>query len=81
MAKVDMKWRKCRDVSGGFITVMTLIFIVVGLLWAILAHFKAKNRDSEVKKANEEAGELVRGKTKIQVDRLSRSGTEIPVNK
>ena len=44
MAVVDMKWRDCRDVSGAFITTLTLALVVVALLWAALAAYRTRTR-------------------------------------
>ena len=81
MATSDMEWRKCRDVSAGFIVAMTFIFIGIAILWAILAAFQARVRahaDALEVQAYKEMSVLPRVPTKkILNDKLTRNGTEI----
>ena len=74
MKSVDMNWRVCRDTSGAFITVMTFSFIVVGILWAILARFKKEDR---AERNVAEGKPASYSGTKIQRDMVTRTGTII----
>ena len=77
MAAVDKQWRRCRDISGAFITIFTFSFIGVGCCWALLALFKARQSTARKLKAAAAGEEVFLSGTKIQKDMITKNGTLI----